>query len=128
MFVGIYEVVRSGEKRSLIVVASSIKEKDQQSEQKETCQVDIAGKSGNASFPRFSVTSCSTDTRWILSGLDVEIKRNPAFLFPSYSLCISGFELSAKMSEKLARLSTSNIQKQSQFLPVRLIHGFSLLD
>lgn len=40
-FMRLYGVERS------IIVVSSIKEKDQQSEPEETCEVDIAGKSGN---------------------------------------------------------------------------------
>lgn len=72
----------------------------------------------NASFSRFSVSPNPIDIRWILSGMDTEIKHNSAFLLPNYSLCTSAFELPEYIrknvaSEKLAGFPTSNIQEQS---------------
>lgn len=109
MFVGIYEVVRSGEKRSLIVVVSPIKEKDQQSGQEETCEVDIVGKSGNgnASFPPIlSFSLPQPILAGILSGLDIEIKRNPTFSISKlfrFVLYIAAFGLPP---QKMSRLES----------------------
>lgn len=127
MFVGIYEVVRSGKKRSLIVVVLRIKEKDQQSGQEETCKVDIAGKSGNgnavSSNSQFHPSPPPPPTLFspvqpilveILSGLDIEIKRNPTFsYFQTISLCAARAALSGCPQKCLGerRRDASDVRK-----------------
>lgn len=97
MFVGIYEVVRSGKGEGVgrIVVASLIKAKDQQSEQEEICEVDNVRKSGNESL----VSSVSvTLYNWYPLDFIKLGSRNPAPLFPQSDFGISLLLLFAQVS------------------------------